>query len=650
MAMVILIVFMCLLVLGLLMVVKGLWGRRVDDHPICSACRYDLSGMKVDLRNVSKREGEACAECGADLGRKLGVIVGHRKKRKWMLGFGVMVLMVGLLGGGVIGGGVMKLSAAHKVKPTWLLVWEMKRPEYSFDVEGAKEELWARVFKANGLSREEWDLIVAGMFEMGEKVTGESDGGGELWGKIMYEAIMNQGLYPEDRERLKKLFIGLANDTQVQWQRSWGKCMRDFVPMYGRTHPKVMAGYADAILKLGEDAKIAWQGEWGQALLALHKEGLLNDEEKGRWAKMLLDGWRVEFPDVVNVDDMEGVQFKEVYGGSKDDRGWLGNGHPERYQYLLMAEKRRLVCDGEVLKEEEVEMKRGLMLMSKLTSSQPLIAYRDELAAVRGEEEEREVELGMKVEVELFSNVKTLAFKYELVSDGVKVKLGRETPVAKLVMDSEGARQVRENLVPSSQMRLMYKGSLSFGEPYVAGYTVRDGQLGNKKVLKSWSGASYAHHFYFVVAMNQGQLGKGDLRDLAMMGVDESFVGLGKINWPMCYQVVIKVGEEAYAQDIYVTSDGKGRLPAMMLGRYVLPHGVSAKQCDLILRPAPEYAQKVGMKEILGNEIVYEDVNVLMVSDDDIALVRENDVVDLKERAKKHLVEVGEYDSLEEVE
>lgn len=53
----ILIATLAVIALGLGMVAAGWRGRRLNDHPVCRSCRFDLSGVLPD--------GVTCQECGA---------------------------------------------------------------------------------------------------------------------------------------------------------------------------------------------------------------------------------------------------------------------------------------------------------------------------------------------------------------------------------------------------------------------------------------------------------------------------------------------------------------------------------------------------------------------------------------------------------
>src|SRR3982751_3540492 len=71
----------------------ALRGRRVDDHPICRRCGFDVFG---------RPEGSStCSECGADLARRRAIRVGRRERRRGLArvaGSGVLMSAV-VLGG-----------------------------------------------------------------------------------------------------------------------------------------------------------------------------------------------------------------------------------------------------------------------------------------------------------------------------------------------------------------------------------------------------------------------------------------------------------------------------------------------------------------------------------------------------------------------
>ncbi|HZL36423.1 MAG TPA: hypothetical protein VFC78_13975 [Tepidisphaeraceae bacterium] len=64
-------------VVGIVLASIGLRGRRIDSHPLCRRCGFDLIGKP--------QASTVCSECGADLGRPRAVRIGHRQKHSRLL-------------------------------------------------------------------------------------------------------------------------------------------------------------------------------------------------------------------------------------------------------------------------------------------------------------------------------------------------------------------------------------------------------------------------------------------------------------------------------------------------------------------------------------------------------------------------------------
>src|SRR3954452_1890745 len=90
-----LIVSMALLAASALLVLIALRGQRVNDHPICRRCGFDLFGKPA--------ESTVCSECGADLNRRRAVRVGQREPRAWLLRGALPVLAVSVGWCGLLG-------------------------------------------------------------------------------------------------------------------------------------------------------------------------------------------------------------------------------------------------------------------------------------------------------------------------------------------------------------------------------------------------------------------------------------------------------------------------------------------------------------------------------------------------------------------
>lgn len=107
--------------LGLLATWLGLRGRRINDHPICRKCRFDLIGVyPVDDASRDAR----CPECGRTLNAKRAIRFGARQKRPFVLTIGALLLLAAIAIGGAWGWGRASSFNWNTIKPTWWLVIE----------------------------------------------------------------------------------------------------------------------------------------------------------------------------------------------------------------------------------------------------------------------------------------------------------------------------------------------------------------------------------------------------------------------------------------------------------------------------------------------------------------------------------------------
>jgi hypothetical protein len=96
----------------------ALRGRRVDDHPVCRKCGFDLFG-KPDSSSV-------CSECGADLGRRQAVRVGRRERRGKLAAVAAPPLVVCLTWLSLLGWGTARGLDWNQRKPVWWLIREAR--------------------------------------------------------------------------------------------------------------------------------------------------------------------------------------------------------------------------------------------------------------------------------------------------------------------------------------------------------------------------------------------------------------------------------------------------------------------------------------------------------------------------------------------
>lgn len=100
---------------GLTLLILGLRGRRLNNHPTCANCTFDLSGLASPTR---------CPECGHDLSKPKSIRAGIRTRRPRLALAGASLLLIAFLG---IGSGVAAFLGGpkvHKVTPTRILLLE----------------------------------------------------------------------------------------------------------------------------------------------------------------------------------------------------------------------------------------------------------------------------------------------------------------------------------------------------------------------------------------------------------------------------------------------------------------------------------------------------------------------------------------------
>ncbi|MBL8990546.1 MAG: hypothetical protein JNJ48_03090, partial [Phycisphaerae bacterium] len=188
-----------LAIVGMLLLARGLIGRRINDHPVCAACGFDLIGVydpKADGR-------PPCPECGRSLGAPTAVRRGVRVRRPaWIVAGALLLastlgLQLAVVGVTVAGG---NFRAAF---PTWALILELSAGGFA-DRNAALLQLDARL-KAGTLDRAEVDRIVAVALEA---VADERTVWNPAWGAFMVAARGGKLVSDADYGRFLRLAAG----------------------------------------------------------------------------------------------------------------------------------------------------------------------------------------------------------------------------------------------------------------------------------------------------------------------------------------------------------------------------------------------------------------------------------------------------------
>lgn len=192
------------------LLVYALRGRRVDNHPICRRCGFDLFG---------RPEGATqCSECGADVGRPRAIREGRREKRRGLLAVSLPVLLA--CGGwlGAVGWGTARGVKWDRHKPVWLLSREAQAGRSDVR-DAALAELRRRV-EGGGLSNQQ-------MLSLAERALARQADPNKTWSPgwgLLIEAVHDQGkLGPENWRRYVRQgfpqhsFVG----PPTPWGASW---------------------------------------------------------------------------------------------------------------------------------------------------------------------------------------------------------------------------------------------------------------------------------------------------------------------------------------------------------------------------------------------------------------------------------------------
>lgn len=130
-----LLVILCVIVplASLILLRRGVRGRRVGDHPHCRRCGFDLFGRP--------ETSHQCSECGANLDDSRAIVIGVRRPSPAMI-FVSLFLLLASLG---IGVPIASKLNWNQYKPDWWLVMQWNPSKPFFRMTGSTDELLRRL-------------------------------------------------------------------------------------------------------------------------------------------------------------------------------------------------------------------------------------------------------------------------------------------------------------------------------------------------------------------------------------------------------------------------------------------------------------------------------------------------------------------------
>ena len=169
-------------VFGAMLLVLGLRGRRVDDHPVCRGCGFDLVGVYP----VAAR----CPECGRSLDRRRAVRVGARRRRPLAIASGGLALAVVVAGVGLVGWGVAAGFDWNTIKPAWMLLDEAESGRAGAS-DRALAELSARVGDGRLAGRAADRVIERALAMQGDESSAWTRAWGDLLGRAWGAGLLS---------------------------------------------------------------------------------------------------------------------------------------------------------------------------------------------------------------------------------------------------------------------------------------------------------------------------------------------------------------------------------------------------------------------------------------------------------------------------
>lgn len=185
---IVVILLLAAMISGVALLWAGIRGRKLNDHPVCTWCSFDLEGVYP--------ESVTCPECGAGLKRDNAVRIGVRKRLPGLVLLGVMLAAVPLAPIGAVAWALITGTNVDSYKPLGLLLWESHHsdPQRLDAIAGEIENrLLARKLDASQYQR----VIDATLDMQGDTRRPWS----EAWGDLIERAKLDGVLKPEQEER-----------------------------------------------------------------------------------------------------------------------------------------------------------------------------------------------------------------------------------------------------------------------------------------------------------------------------------------------------------------------------------------------------------------------------------------------------------------
>lgn len=194
---------------GLLGLVWAIRGRRVDDHPLCRRCGFDLIGLYP--------HADTCPECGAGVreGQGRAIRMGHRRVHRRAMAMALIVMLVSGSGGGLVALGRARGIDWNDYKPAWWLRLEIAHGSRDMVVAAIGEFMDRR--SAKKLSATEVSDLVDALLKGLEKGAQRPP---------IFAAPLEELYYagtPQVQERIVEWVLAAQVNPKIEWSSDLGR-------------------------------------------------------------------------------------------------------------------------------------------------------------------------------------------------------------------------------------------------------------------------------------------------------------------------------------------------------------------------------------------------------------------------------------------
>ncbi|GJQ28658.1 MAG: hypothetical protein HBSAPP03_05420 [Phycisphaerae bacterium] len=200
---VVLISLLASLALGLAMLWVGLRGRRINDHPVCRQCAFDLHGIYP--------ESVTCPECGAGLKREKSVRIGARRRMVGVTLLGAFLALAPLPPIAAVALAAITGTDVNAYKPLGLILWEARRADRARTAKLAAEVLNRALSKS--LSPAQYQTVIEAVLAMQADSAVVWDEG---WGDLIERAKLDGVLTAAQESRFNTQAFALTPRTRAK--------------------------------------------------------------------------------------------------------------------------------------------------------------------------------------------------------------------------------------------------------------------------------------------------------------------------------------------------------------------------------------------------------------------------------------------------